>query len=52
MGRYDFVAIIEAPDDEAAARFALITGSQGSVATETLRAFSEAEFERLLKTLP
>ena len=52
FGPYDFVQIIEAPDDEAAARFALITGSQGSVATETLRAFSEAEFERLLKTLP
>ena len=52
MGRYDFVAIIEAPDDEAAARFALITGSQGSVSTETLRAFSEGEFERLLKSLP
>ncbi len=52
MGRYDFVAIIEAPDDEAAAKFALITGSQGNVSTETLRAFSEAEFERLLKTLP
>ncbi len=52
MGRYDFVAIVEAPNDEAAARFALITGSQGNVATETLRAFSEAEFEGLLKTLP
>jgi uncharacterized protein with GYD domain len=52
MGRYDFIAIVEAPDDEAAATFALMTGTQGSVSTETLRAFSEAEFERLLKTLP
>ena len=33
-------------------RFALITGGQGNVSTETMRAFSETEFERLLKTLP
>ena len=32
--------------------FALITGGQGNVSTETMRAFSETEFERLLKTLP
>jgi len=52
MGRYDFVAIIEAPDDEAAAKFALMTGGQGYVSTETMRAFSESDFERLLKALP
>ena len=52
MGRYDFVAIIEAPDDEAAAKFALITGAAGNVSTETMRAFSESDFERLLKALP
>jgi uncharacterized protein with GYD domain len=52
MGRYDFVAIIDAPDDDAAAKFALITGGQGNVSTETMRAFSETEFESLLKTLP
>jgi uncharacterized protein with GYD domain len=52
MGRYDFVAIVEAPDDEAAAKFALITGAQGNVSTETMRAFSESDFERLLKALP
>jgi len=39
MGRYDIVAILEAPDDETAAKFALITGSNGNVSTETLRAF-------------
>jgi uncharacterized protein with GYD domain len=52
MGRYDIVAIIEAPDDEAAAKFALMTGSQGNVSTETLRAFPEAEYDRLIKSLP
>ena len=52
MGRYDFVAIVEAPDDETAARLALMTGSQGNVTTETLRAFTEAEYDRLVKSLP
>lgn len=52
LGRYDAVAIIEAPDDEAAARFALATGSQGNVTTETLRAFNEEEFRKLIASLP
>jgi uncharacterized protein with GYD domain len=50
--RHGQSCLIDAPDDEAAAKFALITGGQGNVSTETMRAFSEAEFERLLKTLP
>ena len=52
LGRYDAVAIVEAPDDEAAAKFALMTGMQGNVSTETLRAFPEADYDRLLKALP
>jgi uncharacterized protein with GYD domain len=52
LGRYDLVAVIEAPDDETAARIALVTGAQGYVATETLRAFPEAEYDRLIKSLP
>jgi uncharacterized protein with GYD domain len=51
MGRYDIVAIIEAPDDDVAARFAIVTGMQGNVSTETMRAFDEGEFDRLLKSL-
>jgi len=52
MGRYDIVAILEAPDDETAAKFALMTGSNGNVSTETLRAFPETEYDRLIKALP
>jgi uncharacterized protein with GYD domain len=52
LGRYDLVAIIEAPDDEAAAKFALITGSLGNVSTETLRAWPEDEYDRLVNALP
>jgi uncharacterized protein with GYD domain len=52
LGRYDLVAVMEAPDDETAARIALVTGQQGYVSTETLRAFPEAEYDRLIKSLP
>ena len=52
MGRYDIVAIYEAPDDETAAKFALMTGSLGNISTETMRAFPEAEYDRLIKSLP
>jgi len=51
MGRYDIVAIIEAPDDDVAAKFAVMTGMQGNVSTETMRALDEGEFDRLLKSL-
>ena len=52
LGRYDLVTIVEAPDDETMAKIALVTGSQGFVSTETMRAFTEAEQERLVKSLP
>ncbi len=52
LGRYDVVAISEMPDDEAAAKFALSTAAQGNVTTETLRAFTEAEFLKMIASLP
>lgn len=52
MGRYDAVVISEAPDDEAAAKFALGTAMQGNVRTETLRAFPEAEMMKIVSSLP
>jgi uncharacterized protein with GYD domain len=52
MGRYDVVAISEAPDDEAAAKVALAIGSAGNVTTETLRAFTEDEYRSIVAALP
>jgi uncharacterized protein with GYD domain len=52
MGRYDVVIVSEAPDDETAAKLALATGMQGNVQSETLRAFNEAEFKKILAALP
>ncbi|MFC1607246.1 GYD domain-containing protein [Candidatus Latescibacterota bacterium] len=52
MGKYDFIAVIEAPNDEAAARSSLALGSLGNVHTETLRAFSADDFQRIVDSLP
>ena len=52
MGQYDFVTIIEAPDDETAAKFALATASEGNVRIETLRAFTENEYREIAASLP
>ncbi len=52
MGRYDIVTIWDAPNDEAMAKLALAIGSLGNVSTETLRAFTEEEFKKLVAALP
>jgi uncharacterized protein with GYD domain len=51
MGRYDFVAIVEAPTDEAIASLLYSTGSLGNVRTETLKAFSVAETANIIEKL-
>lgn len=48
MGRYDLVVAYELPDDESAARLALRLGSLGNVRTETLRAFTEDEYRKII----
>jgi len=52
QGRFDAIVIADLPNDEAVAKFALATGSQGNVRTETLRAFTEEEFRRIISGLP
>ncbi len=52
LGRYDLVIITEAPSDDVMARLTLATASLGNVTTETLRAFTEDEFRRLVASLP
>ncbi len=51
MGAYDAVAIIEAPDDETMAKLSLAVGSRGTSRSETLRAFSEDDFRRIVAAL-
>ncbi|MGB6066913.1 MAG: GYD domain-containing protein [Desulfomonilaceae bacterium] len=52
MGRYDMVIVAEAPDDETAAKLALAVGSRGGIRTESLRAYPEDEYRKLLAALP
>lgn len=51
-GQYDMVIVSEAPNDDAIAKVALATGSKGNVKTETLRAFTEAEYRKIISSLP
>jgi uncharacterized protein with GYD domain len=51
MGAYDMVAVYEAPDDAVAARFSLELGMLGNIRTETLKAFPEAAYREIIRTL-
>jgi len=52
MGQYDAVVILDAPDDVTAARLALGIAAQGNVRLETLRAYPEAEYRKIIASLP
>ena len=52
IGQYDGVSIIEAPNDEAYTTCVLAIASAGSVRTETLRAFTEEEYRKIIAALP
>jgi len=51
MGRHDLVCVIEAPDDETYAKAILGLASQGNVSTETLKAFSEPDYRKIIGSL-
>jgi len=52
QGRYDLIAISEAPNEETAQAFVLAQGKSGYLRTETMRAFSMEEMESILKKVP
>jgi uncharacterized protein with GYD domain len=52
MGRYDAVAIGEAPDDETMAALVLGIAGKGNVRTQTMRAFTEAEAAQIGGRVP
>ena len=51
LGQYDLVAIADMPNDEAVARMALALGAQGNIRSETMRAFPEADFRKIVGSL-
>jgi uncharacterized protein with GYD domain len=48
MGQYDMAVVIDAPDDAALARISLTLASKGGIRTETLRAFTEDEYRKII----
>lgn len=51
MGEYDAMLLVEAPNEETMAVFVLLGGMSGSFKTQTMRAFTEAEADKLIKSL-
>ncbi len=51
LGQYDIVGIMDFPDDEAAAKYAMSIGSLGNARTTTMRAFTSEEFGEVLGSL-
>ena len=52
LGHYDQVCVFEAPDDETAATVLLSADMLGNIRTQTLRAFTSAELEKILANIP
>ena len=50
-GQYDAVSIIEAPNDEVAAKIAMGTAALGFVRTQTCRAFPEDDYRKMAASL-
>jgi uncharacterized protein with GYD domain len=48
MGAYDFIAVLEAPDDETAAVLGLRVAAVGNVRTTTVRAFDADQMTNII----
>ena len=51
-GEDDVLIIVDSPNGDNVAKFALALGSQGNVRTRTARAWPESEFQKLISELP
>ena len=52
LGEYDQVCIFDAPDDETAASVLLAADMLGNIRTQTMRAFTAAEMDKILAKIP
>jgi uncharacterized protein with GYD domain len=48
MGEYDFIIVLEAPDDETAATLVLRVAAAGNVRTKTMRAFDADQMNDII----
>jgi uncharacterized protein with GYD domain len=51
-GDDDLLVIVDTPNGDNVAKFALALGAQGSVRTRTARAWPQSEFQKLISELP
>lgn len=51
MGAYDVVLIAEAPSDEVMAAWSLSVGSQGNIRTQTMRAYSATDIDKIFASM-
>jgi uncharacterized protein with GYD domain len=52
LGHYDQVCVFEAPNDETAASVLLSVDILGNIRTQTLRAFTSVEMDKILANIP
>ncbi len=48
LGAYDFIAQIEARDEETVAKFVLSLATMGNLRTTTVRLFSDADYDKIV----
>ena len=51
-GRYDIAILVDAKDEASLAKTVLTQASKGGLRTETLRAFTEEEYRKIIASLP
>lgn len=51
LGRYDFVIVLEAPDDKTLMKLSTVIGSKGNLEIEALPAIPIEEFAKMTKEL-
>lgn len=52
MGRYDLIAVVEAPNDQAMMKISLVREQVGHIREETLKAFPVDEMINVVEELP
>ena len=52
VGAYDAVVVADAPNEEAMTAWALSVGSKGNIRTQTMRALSADEMNKILAKIP
>jgi uncharacterized protein with GYD domain len=51
IGTYDMVVVIDAPNDDEFASLAISIAKGGNIRTETLKAFDEDQYRKIIKSI-